>query len=503
MSQILEVDTRGIQAPMSGDDLYRNRQAVVEMQQELVEVSIIILAYNRLEKTKQCVESILQNSNDVDYELILVDNGSEDDTLAYFSEIQFDKKKIIHVTKNLGTVYPSFCIDFKDLGRFVCIVANDLILTPNWLTNLLSCMYSDEQIGMVNPLSSNTSNLQCVNLSFSDIEDMQAKASLFNKSDPNKWEDRLRLITLGTLYRKSALIAVGWPVGDSGFFHDFVDDDITFRIRRMGYRTVLAGDTWICHNHDLRNFEGKNPEEHNQSLNTGRKNFATKYYGVDAWDDVNNYYIPYFKNFPCCSASGRKKVLGINVRCGTPILDIKNRLRRDGIYDVELSAFTRDPKFWLDLKTICKGSVVSDREEYLREHFQDEEFDYIITDEAINLYKEPKKILEDMFRICAVGGVIIFKLYNTHSIMDLLYSYGEKDLYDRAEAVNIAVDEMIKLVGSKGKIFQNNIVPTFHNLDGGSELLERIVPKNVCGDKRDEVLQKLLIKEYLFVVIKQ
>ena len=46
---------------------------------------------------------------------------------------------------------------------------------------------------------------------------MQAKAAQFNRSDPRKWEDRQRLITLGTLYRKEVLLAGGWPTADMGF----------------------------------------------------------------------------------------------------------------------------------------------------------------------------------------------------------------------------------------------------------------------------------------------
>ena len=180
---------------------------------------------------------------------------------------------------------------------------------------------------MVNPVSSNTSNLQDVGLTFKSYQEMQAKAGRFNRSDPHKWEDRQRLITLGTLYRKEVLLAGGWPLSDMGFFHDFIDDDVTFKIRRLGYRTVLAGDTWICHDHDLRSGEGKDPVEFQQSLTIGRENFREKYFGVDAWEDVNNYYIPYLKHFPPPSIKTSARALGVDVRCGTPILDIKNWLR--------------------------------------------------------------------------------------------------------------------------------------------------------------------------------
>ena len=46
-------------------------------------VSIIVLCYNQLDYTKQCVDSILKHTAYPNYELILVDNCSQDDTADY------------------------------------------------------------------------------------------------------------------------------------------------------------------------------------------------------------------------------------------------------------------------------------------------------------------------------------------------------------------------------------------------------------------------------------
>ena len=56
------------------------------------DVSFMVLAYNKLEYTKMCVESLLRNIPDgLRYELILWDNGSSDETRAYFEGIKPDK----------------------------------------------------------------------------------------------------------------------------------------------------------------------------------------------------------------------------------------------------------------------------------------------------------------------------------------------------------------------------------------------------------------------------
>lgn len=502
MESVIEFNTDQLTAPKAGDDLFANRATAVELQAQVAEVSVIIQAFNRLEKTRRCVESVLKYTQGVDYALILIDNGSTDGTLEYFKSVPHQKKQIIHITKNVGMAYPSAALRLADMGKFVCIVNNDLIVTARWLENLLACMKSDPKIGMVNPVSNHVSNFQNVDLPYENYEEMQQKAAGFNQSDPRKWGDRLRLITLGTLYRMEALLAAGWPIFDTGFFHDFADDDITFRIRRMGYRTVLAGDTWICHDHDLHVGEGKDPAEYRRSLKIGRENFREKYMGVDAWDDTNNTYTSHLSHFPAASARGNARILGVDVRCGTPILDVKNWLRQFSIFDTELSAFTQDPKYWMDLKTICSGSVICDREEYLGDAFPAEYFDYVIADHPLNCYHEPQKIIDDLFARCKSGGLVTCKLKNAFSFQEYVHLLGQWDVYDREFSYNIPVGAVIAALQKLGTVRASVAIP-FHLDEDTRRTVGSLIPAELPEQERAELRNRMLFKEYLFIVEKQ
>lgn len=499
---VITINTDQVSSPVVGADLFENRSAIVEMQSAQVDVSVIVMAYNRLEKTRRCVESILQYTKGINYELILIDNGSTDETLEYFRSIPYSKKKIFHITKNLGSSYPYLIFRPNDLGRFVCILANDLIVTAHWMENLLICIKSDAKIGLVNPVCSNTSNLQCVQLPFKSYMEMQQEAERFNHSDPSKWEERQRLITLGPLFRKEVLLACGWPICDLGFFHDFGDDDITFRIRRMGYRTVLAGDTWICHDHDLWHGEGKDPAEFQKSLDIGRENFREKFFGVDAWEDVNNFYIPYLPHFPKPSITGRPQILGVDTKCGTPVLDIKNWLRTFGLFDTDLSAFTQDPKYWLDLKTICRGPVVCDREEFLTDSFPRESFDYVVADRPLNRYHEPAKMLRDLFSLCKKGGYVVCRLTNAYSFREYLNLLGQADVFNPEYALNIPVGQFRAAVQQWGTIQCE--LQLGAGLDRESQtLLASLYPAGLPEEQRKTALEQMQCQEYLFVAQKQ
>lgn len=504
-SEIIKINTDHMCPPRVGNNLFVNRSSIAEMQQASVsaELSIMVQAYNRLEKVTRCVESVLTYTKAIDYELILVDNGSEDGTLDYFRSVRHPKKKIIHITKNIGGGFPSLQLHLGDMGRFICMLSDDFIATSRWMENLLAVIKSDPKIGMVVAMSANTSNLQDTGLTYGSYEEMQQKAAQFNQiSDPRKWEDRLRLITIGPLFRKEALFAVGFPSYDVGFFHDFGDDDTTFQIRRAGYRTMLAGDTWVCHDHD---YSCNSPEQQKMLQNSiaiGQANFREKYFGVDAWDDVNNFYIPYMGHFPVPKNTGTARILGVDVRCGTPILDIKNWLRKHGIFDSELSAFVQDPKYWIDLKTICQGSVLCDREEFLSEGFPAGYFDYVVSDRPLNRYHEPQKLLNDLFRLCADDGIVTCKLKNTFSFREYVHLLGQRDVYDQEFSYHIPIEAVHALLEKFGTVLAVVGIP-FSFSNEQKQALENLLPDELPQQTHADLMNRMLCKEYLLITQKK
>lgn len=181
------IDTSMLTSPTEADNLYISRQNAYENQLPgTPEITVFVVAYNRLEKTRRCVESILKYTEGIDYELLLVDNGSEDGTLDYFQSVPYLRKRMIRITKNLGSQYALNLAMRLSSGRYFVQVTNDVIVTKNWLSNLLRCVESDPRIGMVTPGSSNISNLQEIPLNFSSYEEMQEKAAAYNQSDPRK-----------------------------------------------------------------------------------------------------------------------------------------------------------------------------------------------------------------------------------------------------------------------------------------------------------------------------
>ncbi len=496
---VIVINTDKKTVPQPGESIYSSRSNVMNVMHddESPLVSIVIVGYNKLEKhTKTCIECVLKYTTDIDYELILVDNGSSDGTLEYFRNVIYSRKRIVRVSKNIGAHYGSNIGLSLAKGQYIVGLPNDIYVTKNWLSNMLKCMMSNERIGMIAPVLDNVSNYQSVDLKYKDFNDMQQKAEEYNISDPKKWEERLRLIGLAILFRRECLDMVG--VADYGFFHDFADDDFSFRVRRMGYKIMLCKDTFVSHAGKIAD---KDQSEFLKSIEEGRKNFKDKYYGLDAWDDVNNFEIPLLSllNLKKEKVTSNSNVLGVNVLCGTPILEFKNRMRNIGVFDVKLNAFSTDAKYWLDLSAICDGTVDVDRIEYISSYYPKTKFDYIIIGDPINTFKDPYKLLEDVLILLKNEGKLLLKLQNTYDIKVILDLIGQTILEEKTMAYHISIEEFVKAINQKGYENIKLGVEKYILNEATQKCLQGII-NTITPRNKDNVFNKVIANNYLVAI---
>jgi len=498
MNEVTIIDTNNCYAPKEDNNIFKSRNNVSNLLygRDSAYVSILIVAYNRLDKTKRCVESIIEYTENINYELILIDNGSSDGTFEYFKSINYNNKKIIKITKNLQFAYGISVGTKYCTGKYIAFLNNDMIVTENWLSNILKCFESDERIGLVCTMSSNISNFQQVQFTYENHEEMKKKAANFNISDPKKWHERLRLITAGSVYKAECIHICG--NFDYGFYHDFADDDLTFHIRRAGYKTVLCKDTFVCHDHVMGT--EKKPGEFEKSLKIGRENFKKKYFGIDAWDDVNNFEIEMIRMVEPPVDKEDVHILGIDVLCGTPILEVKNKLREFNIFDASLSAFSEKAKYFVDLSTVCQGQVECDRIEYISEYFNKNQFDYILIGKEINLYSEPLKLLTDSLSLLKAGGQLLLKLRNTYDVRSFLNILGNGMSQNNEYPISWTADDFSGWISTLGYDVKN-IGAEYYSIDlvNSSKLSEIIKYAGFTGEVNN-VKNKMLVRNYVFSI---
>ncbi|WAH37692.1 glycosyltransferase family 2 protein [Alicyclobacillus dauci] len=367
-------------------------------------VSIVILAYNKLEYTQLCISSILKFTSHINFELIAVNNGSSDGTKEYFDSLA--NVRVVHLQTNVG---PSngFNEGMKlARGKYTACVCNDFIFTPRWLDNLLCCIESNESIGFVSPGASNVSNYQSIIGSYTNIEEMLAFADQYNHSDPQKWEERVRLLPCVLLVRTSILKELGGY--DARFYYgEFADDDISFRIRRSGYKIIYCRDTFTFHFGSVTTHED---HIQNNSLAVSRKIFIDKY-GLDAWADAmfNDQLVRALVNL---SSGSQARILGINTKCGGNPLQLKNYLRENGSDGIKITNYCLDQKYRMDLETVS-DYVLDGQLSNLHKQLTGQEYNYIILEHDDNVFEQYPELLDQLSQLLDAQGQIALSLRTT------------------------------------------------------------------------------------------
>lgn len=103
-------------------------------------VSVIIPVYNGEKYVTKCVESVLNQSMQ-DYEIILVDDGSTDNSASICNDLAVDNSKIrVFHQKNMGVSAARNTGLANSCGDFVTFLDADDMLTPNALEHLVIAM---------------------------------------------------------------------------------------------------------------------------------------------------------------------------------------------------------------------------------------------------------------------------------------------------------------------------------------------------------------------------
>jgi O-antigen biosynthesis protein len=137
----------GFSMPSNEDDALKISEAISFKIENCPKVSIIVPVYNKCEYTLQCLYSIFNNQPKVSFEIILVDDCSQD-----YSERVLQKIKGIHYLRNstnLGFLRSCNSASNFAKGEFICFLNNDTFTLPGWLDELFETFRNQENVGLV------------------------------------------------------------------------------------------------------------------------------------------------------------------------------------------------------------------------------------------------------------------------------------------------------------------------------------------------------------------
>ena len=212
----------------------------------MVKTAIITLTYNKLEEaTRPYLTSLYENSQIEDFDLYIVDNASSDATKEYIKEFQkkYNNITLIENQENYGYSRGNNIGITKVLKKnydFVALLNNDILLTPNWLSDTIKAFREDEKLGMISPRNNEKCKLTPKNY-------LQGYKKFLSK-----FKGPLKYVVTPffscVVIKKEVLSAIG--IFDENYSPAFWEDnDLSFRAMYKGYSLAYCNSTFIFHNH--------------------------------------------------------------------------------------------------------------------------------------------------------------------------------------------------------------------------------------------------------------
>ncbi len=221
----------------------------------MLDVSIIIINYNTCELTISCIESVKKNTFGLDYEIIVVDNNSIDNSAQRINSMYSDVN-VIALEKNYGFGVANNIGAKHSKAEYLFLLNSDTLLKNNAISILLNFMRNSSflKIGAcggnlfkINDLpnfSYSTYFPSLTNILFyrSGFKNF-VKQDTFNNT--NNIKEVSLIIGADLLIKKEIFNNIGGF--DERFFMYIEDGDLQYRLYKRGYKMYSIPNAEIYH----------------------------------------------------------------------------------------------------------------------------------------------------------------------------------------------------------------------------------------------------------------
>jgi GT2 family glycosyltransferase len=220
-----------------------------------IETSIVIPNYNGASLLEACLLSITENSDLRGLELIVVDNGSRDDSAAVATSYakSFRSFRLIQNNWNSG-VTRALNQGIKEAkGKYVVILNNDTVVKKDWLAELTVVLERDQEVGAAQSKLLKMNDTRRIDSAGCIVDThgcpLERGTSYgHNEVDNGQYDEIEEVFSAGcpaSIFRKRILVEAG--MFDSEYFTGCEDLDLCWRIRLMGYRIMYVPKSAILH----------------------------------------------------------------------------------------------------------------------------------------------------------------------------------------------------------------------------------------------------------------
>ena len=218
-------------------------------------VSIIIPNYNGGDLLYNCINSIYENISIKDFEIIVVDNGSTDNSINRVKS-NFQNVEIISSNSNLG--YSGGCNlgATHASGKYLLFLNNDTEHSNEWIEKLVYFLDSNSKIAAVQPKILNIHNKKLFDYAggaggFIDkfcFPFVQGRIFHTLEEDHNQYNNPSRIFwASGAAFMIRSNIFKTLEGFDKVYFAYMEEIDLCWRAQAMGYKIYSVPDSFVYH----------------------------------------------------------------------------------------------------------------------------------------------------------------------------------------------------------------------------------------------------------------
>ncbi|MDE5982325.1 MAG: glycosyltransferase family 2 protein, partial [Duncaniella sp.] len=212
-------------------------------------LSIIILTHNQKDITLYCLRTLHQFAeHDSDVEIIIVDNGSIDNTQEEITA-QFNNIRYIKRDKNIGVARGRNIGIKASTGKYILLLDNDTTPSVKAINDLVEILDQSSDIGILAPrLISPKGETQTSYKKFPGILEKLKNLLGRKQTDieyPTTPIEPFYVIGACQLFRRELIEQIG--LLDENIFFGPEDADFCIRVRNAGYKIVYYPDISIIH----------------------------------------------------------------------------------------------------------------------------------------------------------------------------------------------------------------------------------------------------------------
>lgn len=236
-------------------------------------LSVIVVTYNRASLIKECLESVLSQDFDAEFEVVVIDNCSSDATAQVLKDISERRMKFVVNKARMGLPACKNLGLRLSRGSMIAFIDDDCLAAENWLKNIAdSLKHYDFVGGVVLPLPGtkfpwwwNDSLNWMVGINPAPNKKFLALGSnlAFKRAVLDKLEEDNRYLSAGfnqylpyreDNYRIQKALAAGFTMGinkEMAVYHSVPKTRL--RINYLLKRSYFEGYAWAIYEKGLKN----------------------------------------------------------------------------------------------------------------------------------------------------------------------------------------------------------------------------------------------------------